>query len=297
MAKIDDMQLFVHVVRSAGLAAAGRKIGLSPASMTARINQLENHYQTRLLIRNTRSIKLTDAGERFYQGCLRVIAEVDAAEQSIAINDCELSGSLKITAPSDFGKQFVAPALSKFVALNPQVKPHLHLTDGLISLIEEGIDVAIRFGNLPDSNLISRMIKPNKRVLCASADYIEKHGQPLSPDDLVDHRCLVMERFGQPMNEWHFKNTIIRVPVAMSSCDGSVIRHWAINGAGIALKSLVDISVDLANGSLVTLLDEDILGFSNKDKEQIGLQFVYPSRKFQPRQAVAFMDFLQQQLI
>ena len=133
MTKIDDMQLFVHVVRSAGLAAAGRKIGLSPASMTARINQLENHYQTRLLIRNTRSIKLTDAGERFYQGCLRVIAEVDATERSITISDNELSGSLKITAPSDFGKQFVAPALSKFVALNPQVKPHLHLTDGLIN--------------------------------------------------------------------------------------------------------------------------------------------------------------------
>ncbi|WP_405633062.1 LysR family transcriptional regulator [Pseudoalteromonas sp. Ld20] len=297
MTKIDDMQLFVHVVRSAGLAAAGRKIGLSPASMTARINQLENHYQTRLLIRNTRSIKLTDAGERFYQGCLRVIAEVDATEQSITISDNELSGSLKITAPSDFGKQFVAPALSKFVALNPQVKPHLHLTDGLINLVEEGIDVAIRFGNLPDSNLISRKIKPNKRVLCASADYIEQHGQPLSPSDLADHRCLVMERFGQPMNDWHFKNTIIRVPVAMSSCDGSVIRQWAIDGAGIALKSLVDISIDLANGGLVTILDEHILGFSNKDKEQIGLQFVYPSRKFQPKQAVAFMDFLQQQLI
>ena len=296
MAKIDDMQLFVHVVRSGGLAAAGRKIGLSPASMTARINQLENHYQTRLLIRNTRSIKLTEAGEQFYQGCLRVIAEIDATEQSIQLSKNTLSGSLKITAPSDFGKQFVAPAIAKFVAQNPQVKPHLHLTDGLVNLVEEGIDIAIRFGNLPDSNLISRMIKANQRVLCASAEYLKIHGQPLQPSDLLNHRCLVMERFGQSMNDWHFKDQIIRVPVAMSSSDGAVIRQWAIDGPGIALKSMVDISDDLTKGHLVTLLDDYILGFSNKDKQQIGLQFLYPSRQFQPRQVVAFMDFFQQQI-
>jgi DNA-binding transcriptional LysR family regulator len=296
MAKIDDMQLFVHVVRSGGLAAAGRKIGLSPASMTARINQLENHYQTRLLIRNTRSIKLTEAGEQFYQGCLRVIAEIDATEQSIQLSKNTLSGSLKITAPSDFGKQFVAPAIAKFVAQNPQVKPHLHLTDGLVNLVEEGIDIAIRFGNLPDSNLISRMIKANQRVLCASAEYLKIHGQPLQPSDLLNHRCLVMERFGQSMNDWHFKDQIIRVPVAMSSSDGAVIRQWAIDSAGIALKSMVDISDDLTKGHLVTLLDDYILGFSNKDKQQIGLQFLYPSRQFQPRQVVAFMDFFQQQI-
>ena len=296
MAKIDDMQLFVHVVRSGGLAAAGRKIGLSPASMTARINQLENHYQTRLLIRNTRSIKLTEAGEQFYQGCLRVIAEIDATEQSIQLSKNTLSGSLKITAPSDFGKQFVAPAIAKFVAQNPQVKPHLHLTDGLVNLVEEGIDIAIRFGNLPDSNLISRMIKANQRVLCASAEYLKIHGQPLQPSDLLNHRCLVMERFGQSMNDWHFKGQVIRVPVAMSSSDGAVIRQWAIDDAGIALKSMVDISDDLTKGNLVTLLDDYILGFSNKDKQQIGLQFLYPSRQFQPRQVVAFMDFFQQQI-
>ncbi len=296
MAKIDDMQLFVHVVRSGGLAAAGRKIGLSPASMTARINQLENHYQTRLLIRNTRSIKLTEAGEHFFQGCLRVIAEIDAAEQSIQLSKSTLSGSLKITAPSDFGKQFVAPAIAKFVAQNPQVKPHLHLTDGLVNLVEEGIDIAIRFGNLPDSNLISRMIKANKRVLCASAEYLKIHGQPLQPSDLLNHRCLVMERLGQSMHDWHFKDEVIRVPVAMSSSDGAVIRQWAINGAGIALKSMVDINDDLTKGNLVTLLDDYILGFSNKDKQQIGLQFLYPSRQFQPRQVAAFMDFFQQQI-
>ncbi|TVU82900.1 MULTISPECIES: LysR family transcriptional regulator [Pseudoalteromonas] len=296
MAKIDDMQLFVHVVRSGGLAAAGRKIGLSPASMTARINQLENHYQTRLLIRNTRSIKLTEAGEQFYQGCLRVIAEIDATEQSIQLSKNTLSGSLKITAPSDFGKQFVAPAIAKFVAQNPQVKPHLHLTDGLVNLVEEGIDIAIRFGNLPDSNLISRMIKANQRVLCASAEYLKIHGQPLQPNDLLNHRCLVMERFGQSMHDWHFKDEVIRVPVAMSSSDGAVIRQWAIDGAGVALKSMVDISDDLTKGNLVTILDDYILGFSNKDKQQIGLQFLYPSRQFQPRQVAAFMDFFQQQI-
>jgi DNA-binding transcriptional LysR family regulator len=140
------------------------------------------------------------------------------------------------------------------------------------------------------------MIKANQRVLCASAEYLKIHGQPLQPSDLLNHRCLVMERFGQSMNDWHFKDQIIRVPVAMSSSDGAVIRQWAIDGAGIALKSMVDISDDLTKGHLVTLLDDYILGFSNKDKQQIGLQFLYPSRQFQPRQVVAFMDFFQQQI-
>ena len=232
MSKIDNMALFVQVVKSGGLAVAGRQIGLSPASMTARINALEQHYNTRLLNRTTRKISLTDAGQRFYNACLRVLAEVDGAE-ALLLNDKEtLSGQLRVTAPSDFGRQFVAPALSEFVNQNPNVAPYLHLTDGVMNLVEHGFDLAVRFGNLPDSNLIIRKLANNHRVLVASPDYLERHGIPKKPKDLEQHRCLVMERLGEPLNEWRFHarkgSQNIKVKPAFISNDGAIIRQLAL---------------------------------------------------------------------
>jgi len=136
MSKIDDMDLFVQVVKAGGLAAAGRKVGLSPASMTARINALEKRYNTRLLQRTTRRISLTNDGQRFYDACLRVLAEVEQAEASLQSDKETLSGHLRVTAPSDFGRLYVAPALAEFVQCHPAVTPYLNLSDGVVHLVE-----------------------------------------------------------------------------------------------------------------------------------------------------------------
>ncbi|MEC8207635.1 MAG: LysR family transcriptional regulator [Pseudomonadota bacterium] len=297
MSKIDDMALFVHVVKAGGLAAAGRKLGLSPASMTARINKIEQSYDTRLLTRNTRSIALTDAGERFYSGCLRVLAEVENTENILQESQQSLRGQLKLSATSDFGRQFVAPALAEFINSHPDVKPHLVLTDGVTNIVEEGIDLAFRFGNLPDSNLISRPLCNNRRVLCASPSYIKSFGLPRHPEDLKNHRCLVLERLGQPLNDWHFEvdNTHFSIKLAphLSCSDGEVIRRWANQGHGIALKSYIDIKNDLKTGDLILILDEYVRGFSHSDKKNVGLQVIYPSRQFQPRQVKAFIEFFE----
>ena len=227
MNKIDNMALFVRVVKTGGLAAAGRQIGLSPASMTARMNALEQHYNTRLLNRTTRKISLTDAGQRFYQACLRVLSEMEAADASLTSDQACLSGQLRITATSDFGRQFVAPALVNFVEQHPNVKPYLYLTDGVINLIDQGFDLGVRFGNLPDSNLVSRHLANNRRVLVASAAYLKRHGTPQQPQDLQHHQCLVMERLGEPLNEWQFSTDTgrqtVRVNPAFVSNDGAII--------------------------------------------------------------------------
>ncbi len=295
MSKIDDMALFVQVVKTGGLAAAGRQIGLSPASMTLRVNALEQRYHTRLLNRTTRKISLTDAGSRFYQACLRVVDEVENAEAQLLDEDGSLSGRLRITAPSDFGRQYVAPALAEFIGQHPAVVPLLHLTDGVVDLVEHGYDLAIRYGNLPDSNLVVRHLAHNYRVLVASPGYLKKNGRPSHPDDLSQHRCLVMERFGEPLDEWRFlfggRHQSIKVSPALTSNDGAVIRQWALADGGIAYKSIRDVQADLDKGRLQTVLDEYVLGFQDSDVEMTGLQFVFPGRRYMPRHVEEFVEF------
>lgn len=297
MSKIDDMALFVRVVKADGLAAAGRQLGLSPASMTARVNAIEQRYSVRLLNRTTRKISLTEAGRDFYEGCLRVLAEVEDTEAVLQDKKRALSGRLRITAASDFGRQFVAPALAKFVTLHPEVIPYLHLGDGVMSLVEHEFDLGIRYGNLPDSNLVVRNLADNFRVLVVSPEYIKENGIPSLPKDLQEHRCLVMERAGEPLNKWQFdsgkKVETLTVAPAFSSNDGAVIRQWALAGLGIAYKSSWDVKGDIEEGRLVTVLDDYVVGFQERDSKETGLQVVYPSRRYMPRQVEGFIKYFQ----
>ena len=211
-----------------------------------------------------------------------------------------MSGQLRITATSDFGRQFVAPALVNFVEQHPNVKPYLYLTDGVINLIDQGFDLGVRFGNLPDSNLVSRHLANNRRVLVASAAYLKRHGTPQQPQDLQHHQCLVMERLGEPLNEWQFSTDTgrqtVRVNPAFVSNDGAIIRQWALAGTGIAYKSIWDVKHDLASKELLTVLEDFSLGFQVSDDNQTGLQLVYPSRQFVPRPVAGFIDFIKEYL-
>ena len=299
MSRVGDIALFVAVVKAGGLAAAGRVLGLSPASMTARINALEQRYQTRLLQRTTRSISLTDKGQRFYQACLRVEEEMRYAEALLSDDPVVLGGRLRVTAPSDFGRQYIAPAISDFCSLHPEVLPHLNLNDSVENLVDQNFDLAVRFGNLPDSNLVARPLAVNRRVLVASPDYLKRYGEPLQPLELLQHRCLVLERQGERLHNWQFQTPEgelqkVKVPVALSSNDGAVIRDWALAGAGIAFKSAWDVRDDIYKGRLQRILDHQVIGFFNGDQETIGLQLVYPDRRYLPRQVQKFSDFLQQ---
>ncbi|MGB3254409.1 LysR substrate-binding domain-containing protein [Buttiauxella gaviniae] len=295
MGKLEDMTLLVAVVDAGGLAAAGRRMNLSPATMTARLKALEERYQTRFFKRSTRAIALTRSGEEFYYAALRVLEEVELAESKLMQKEGILSGTLRIAAPSDFGRQYLSPALLDFSRQHPEVKSSLYLSEDVVDLISLRLDMSIRFGNLPDSNLVTKVIRQNYRVLVASPAYLHTHGEPHSVQDLAGHRCLVMERRGTLMNEWRFEAEgemqSARVTPAMVCDDGALLRQWVLAGAGIASKSWWDVKRDVEQGRLKVLLADSFIGFSRHDKKQVGLQFVYPQRRFQPLQVSMFSEF------
>ncbi|MCE0801904.1 MULTISPECIES: LysR family transcriptional regulator [Buttiauxella] len=295
MGKLEDMTLLVAVVDAGGLAAAGRRMNLSPATMTARLKALEERYQTRFFNRSTRAIALTRSGEEFYYAALRVLEEVELAESKLMQKEGILSGTLRIAAPSDFGRQYLSPALLDFSRQHPEVKSSLYLSEDVVDLISLRLDMSIRFGNLPDSNLVTKVIRQNYRVLVASPAYLHTHGEPHSVQDLAGHRCLVMERRGTLMNEWRFEAEgemqSARVTPAMVCDDGALLRQWVLAGAGIASKSWWDVKRDVEQGRLKVLLADSFIGFSRHDKKQVGLQFVYPQRRFQPLQVSMFSEF------
>lgn len=297
MDKFSDMALFVSIVKNQGLAAAGRELGLSPATVTARLQALEDRYGVKLLNRSTRHISLTDSGVMYHQACLEIIDSVKETENLLQTGTKEVRGTLKISAPRDIGKQYISPILSAFAEQYPDVTPYLYLNDNLSNLAESGLDVVIRYGELADSNLISRKLASSRRVLCASPDYLAKKGTPITPQDLAAHDCLAMVRSNEELKTWHFQdseqhNVITVVPKRFSD-DGEVIRQWALDGAGIALKSVLDVQQDIKQQRLVTVLNGYMKNF-NASTSAVGadLNVIYMSRQYQPKRIRLFLDFL-----
>lgn len=295
MGKLEDMALLVAVAEAGGLSAAGRRLSLSPATMTARLKAMEERYQTRLFHRSTRAITLTRAGEDFYHAARRVLEEARHAESLLTQKEGVLSGNIRLSAPSDFGRQYLSPAIVDFSRRHPEVTFSVFLGERVEDLVANRLDMSIRVGNLPDSSLAIRHIRPNHRVLVASEAYLATHGTPAVLDELHHHRCLALERHGVVMNEWRFeeagKERVVRVTPAMVCDDGALLRQWALSGAGIAGKSWWDVKRDVEEGRLQVLFAERFTGFSPLDRKEVGLQFVFPQRKLQPPQVSAFMAF------
>lgn len=297
MDKFSDMAMFVGIVKHQGLAAAGRELGISPAAMTARLQALEERYGVKLLNRSTRHVSLTDSGELYYKACIEILDNVSEAENLIQNGVKEVKGPLKIVAPKDIGKQYIVQILSEFTELYPDVVPYLYLNDHLSNIAESGMDIVIRYGELADSSLISRKLAASRRVLCASPGYLDKYGILLKPQDLLKHNCLAMLRSNEELKTWHFqeqanKNSITVFPKRFSD-DGEVIRRWALEGAGIALKSVLDVQADIKEQRLVTVLNGYMKNFDTSTAvSSADLNVVYISKKYQPKRIRLFLDFL-----
>ncbi|MDV5169197.1 LysR family transcriptional regulator [Photobacterium rosenbergii] len=297
MDKFSDMMLFVSIVKNQGLAAAGRELGLSPATVTARLQTLEERYGVKLLNRSTRHLSLTDSGAMYHQACLEILDSVKETENLLQTGLKEVRGTLKISAPRDIGKQYISPIVSAFAEQYPDVTPYLYLNDNLSNLAESGLDIVIRYGELADSSLISRKLAASRRVLCASPEYLARRGTPISPQDLANHDCLALVRSNEELKTWHFqdsgKHNVITVLPKRCSDDGEVIRQWALEGAGIALKSILDVQEDINQRRLVTLLNGYMKNF-NASTSSAGadLNVIYMSRQYQPKRIRLFLDFL-----
>ncbi len=290
---IENLKLFLLIVERRGLAAAGREIGLSPTTVTDRLAALEAHYGARLLTRTTRSIHLTEEGRELVAGARRILAETEETEARIRLGVEKISGTIHISAPSDLGRNQIAPLLDKFIEKNPEIKIDLTLSDGYVDLVGQGIDLALRFGELSDSTIKSRRLGANRRLVCAAPDYLKRNGRPLHPEDLAHHNCLIMRFGGNTDYEWSFdlngERRAFRIKGNRIGNDGGLIREWCLQGYGVALKSEWDVRADLKAGRLVALLETFV-------PKPTALQMVYPAGAIQPRRVRAVMDFLSDSL-
>lgn len=291
---LNDMRLFVKIVHCDGFAAAGKELGVAPSSVTMRIKNLEKYYNVKLLTRTTRSISLTGSGHEFYQDSLRMLDSIDQVEHKLKASQETISGPLRITATSDLGRQHIVPLLNSFIKEHPDVSPYLSLTDSVTDLTENNIDIAIRYGIPPDSQLITQKIASNHRVLCASPAYLDQYGVPETYTDLKDHSCLTMVQNKTPMSKWYFDTSkgekSISIVASRSCDDGAQVRQWALDGAGIALKSYWDIADDLNANRLITILDRYSPDYQSK-KRAVGANLViaYQNREYLPLRTREFI--------
>lgn len=259
---IDEMRLLVLVVEAGSLSKAARLRNVAVSSVTRKIDQLEAELGVKLLRRNSRSMMLTDAGQQFIVSVRHILRELDDVKVALADSQTNLSGILTVTAPSSFGRRHVLQAATRFMKLYPQIEIELHLNDRMIDLVEQRIDIAVRIGLLPDSDLVATPIAPIRRIVCASPDYLDKNGSPLVPEDLLKHNCLTVASLPVPTGWWSFlgsnsrsnQGTSLPVRGSFRSNDTEALLKVAVEGLGIVHLASWLVSDKIASGELVPLL-------------------------------------------
>jgi len=268
-----QVKSFVSVASRGSLSAAARAEGVTPAVIGRRLDALEQRLGVKLLTRTTRSIALTFEGAAFLEDCQRILNDLANAEASVSLGGVKASGHIRVSAPAGFGRLHVAPLMRDFLDLNPEVSCTLDLTDRIVDLVNEGIDCAIRIGELPDSSLVSIRLADNRRIVVASPAYLERHDAPATPQDLSAHECLSL---GQQRG-WLFRDEdgqvmTVKVGGPLECNDGAVLHEWALAGQGLAWRSLWEVDADLRAGRLVSVLDDFAAPVT-------GIYAVFPQRK------------------
>ncbi|MCM2394841.1 LysR family transcriptional regulator [Rhizobium sp. S95] len=286
MTNLGDLEVFARVIATGSMSMAARDLGLSPAVVSKRIKRLEDRLGTRLLQRTTRQISLTEAGQGFHQRILAVLAGIEEAETYASGRSSEVSGTLKISAPTSFGRMHIAPHLKAFMDAHPDLAIQLVLSDEFTDIVGGGFDLAIRIAELTDSTLVAKRLAPVRRLLCASPDYITAHGMPRNIDDLKRHRCLPAHNHDVWRLEGPQGTLNIRPEGMLITNSSEVIREAVIAGLGIALRSTWDIGEELKTGRLVQVLP------AYEGSHNVTLSAVYPSRQFLPAKVRLFIDYL-----
>jgi DNA-binding transcriptional LysR family regulator len=287
MALLENMRVFVRVVELRSLSAAGRQLRLSPAVVSHRIQQLENHLGVRLLNRTTRQTQTTEQGSVFYEACLEVLRALEHAESSVAAAGAAPRGNLRVTAPLGFGRRVLAPLVPEFQAAYPHVEVRLRLSDHLLDLLKEAVDVAVRMAVLTDSSFIVRKIADCPRILCAAPAYLEAHGEPDSPEALIEHQCLLLRFPGSQQFQWTLcgPDGPMKLAVAgrFDADDGDVLTEWALAGQGIVMKPVWEVAGHLRAGALRPVLPDF-------PPEPVTLAVLYPHRELLPVKVKVFAD-------
>ncbi|AUM68121.1 LysR family transcriptional regulator [Pseudomonas fluorescens] len=259
MLRFDDLQLFVRAADLGSLSAAARVMDLSAAVASAALKRIEQHLGARLLARSTRSLRLTAEGEGFLEYARAALSSLDEGRRLLTSGQDQVSGVLQLSAPSDLGRNLLLPWLDAFQREHPGLTVRLLLGDRIADLFKQPVDIALRYGEPEDSSLVALPIAPdNRRVLCASPDYLARRGEPHQLEQLAQHNCLLYMLGSRVHDRWGFHDGKREVSLTVSgdrlSDDADVVRRWAVAGGGIAYKSWLDVSTDVLAGRLKILL-------------------------------------------
>ena len=278
-----SLRLFLRIAALGGVSAAAQDLSLSPASASARLVKLEETIGFRLFNRTTRAVSLTTDGEAFLPYAQQIVETLETGLNAVKGQGAEAEGLLRITMPGSFGRMYIIPALVDFHARHPRVSLDLRLSDTVLDVVEGAYDLIIRNAPLADSNLILRKLAPDRRLLVASPSYLEQHGTPSVPDDLLEHQCVSLAE----ATKWTFENgQTVSVPRSFVINDGEALRKVLEQGMGIGIKSVWNANKSLKSGLLVEVLPN----FPIVTEASIWL--LYPSRRIIAPKVHAMIDFL-----
>lgn len=280
------INVFVAVVDCQGLAGAARKLNISPPAVTRAINDLEVHLGLRLLTRTTRTVRVTDAGERYVQDCRRILAEMLEADESVSGMHSSPRGRLTVTAPVLFGSLFVTPIVTEYLSRYPDVSASCLFLDRVVNLLDEGVDVAVRIGELPDSSMQAIRVGQVRRVICASPDYLARQGIPTAPDDLQDH-TIISASSATPNPEWKLMDQgqprSIRLQARMITTTNDSAVHAALTGFGVTRLLSYQVAEHLRSGRLKTVLPDF-------EPAALSIHVVHREGRQAPQRVRAFLD-------
>lgn len=284
---LDDALIFTRVVECHSFTQAALGLGMQKSTVSRRIALLEERLGVRLLNRTTRKLRLTEVGQAYYERCRQIMLDFAEAEQAVMQLQQEPSGLLRITMPIEFGQLFLGRVLGEFMRQYPQINAEVELTSRPVDPVEEGVDIAILVGQPQDSTLIARKLFESARRLCASPDYLARHGVPHSVADLASHRAILLPP--DSPRYWPLLGENIACQRVLSCNNITFAREAALAGAGIAGLPIMISETAIRAGQLVELLPEAPMPISE-------LYAVYPSRRFQAMKVRTFLDFLMRSL-
>jgi DNA-binding transcriptional LysR family regulator len=295
MLDLEDLRMFATLARTASLAAAARDLGVTPPALTVRLKKIEHALGARLAIRGPRQFALTDAGQRLVAEAIALLRQLEGVAGRVTRAAQPLEGPLRIAAPFGFGRRHVAPLVQEFCRQYPGIVATLTLAEHPMRDLSRS-EVVIYIGQLRDSSWIVHRIGNNQRWICASPGYLEQHGEPRQPSDLVDHRCLCLRENDEDLSLWHVRHArasastrVVRVRPAMSTNDGEVLCAWAEHDLGLILRSQWDVAPRIAAGRLVRVLPA-------WRGEPADIYALVPSRTGQSERALAFVAHAKRRL-
>ncbi len=294
MISLENVRVFLKAVETNSFSAAGRMLRLSPSVVSYRIQMLEDALGARLLTRTTRTMRLTEAGELFLEHCREIIEAVERAEASVADSSgVSARGVLRVTAPLGLGRRVVAPMMARYRKAQPHTDVRLRLSDHLLDLVREGVDLAIRLARMEDSSFTLRKVAEVRRVLCAAPEYLARRGTPEAPRDLARHDCLLLRFPGSPQFRWSFdfrgEAAAVLVEGPLDADDGDVLTQWALDGLGLVMKPLFEVAPYIAGGRLVEVMPE-------ARPQSMTLGVLYPTRRMLPPRTKSFIDLAVEEL-